>query len=89
MAEAPQPIADQPVVAQIEPDKPIAAEPEIATAETVELQAPTPARKVNRRATKASPGSAAKERPAKQPAGVSQSFGEHTPAFMLRPVKVA
>jgi superfamily II DNA/RNA helicase len=30
-----------------------------------------------------------KERPAKKPAGAPQPFGEHTPAFMLRPVNVA
>ena len=79
MAEAPQPVA-----VQIEPDKPIAAEPEIVAAEAVEVQAPAPARKVNRRGTKAAPASAAKK-----PAVTSQSFGEHTPAFMLRPVDVA
>jgi len=98
-AETPRIEPAKPVTAEIEPAKPDAAKPDaakpvIVAAEAVEEQAseptrPAPARKANRRATEASLGDAATERPAKQPAGVSQSFGEHTPAFMLRPVKVA
>jgi superfamily II DNA/RNA helicase len=83
-AESPQPVAVQIVPDQPIADKPIADQPEIVATEAVEVQAPAPARKVNRRATKTPPTSAAKN-----PTASSQSFGEHTPAFMLRPVNVA
>jgi superfamily II DNA/RNA helicase len=78
-AEAAQPVAAQPVVA-----KPVAVEPQIAEPEVVESRAPAPPRRAAHRATKAGATSAAKK-----PAGAAQPFGEHTPAFMLRPVNVA
>ncbi len=91
--------AAAPVAAEIEPVAPRVAEPEIAGAEIaqpeiVEARAPAPPRRAAPRATKAgapeaATKSAAKVRPAKTPAGAPQPFGEHTPAFMLRPVNVA
>jgi superfamily II DNA/RNA helicase len=71
--------AFEPVVA-----KPVVAEPEIAL-----TRAPAPRQKAAKSAAKAEPRSAAKARPATKPAGATKSFGEHTPAFMLRPVNVA
>ena len=81
---AAEPVAAEPVAARIEPAKPVAVQPEI-----VEAQAPARPRKAAQRATKAATKNAGKERPAKAPAGAPQPFGEHTPAFMLRPVNVA
>jgi len=71
--------------------KPVAAEPATVT------QAPAPHRMAPRKpaeeTTERTPKKAAKSissaRPAKQPAGATKPFGEHTPAFMLRPVNVA
>ena len=99
MTEAAAPVAAAPVAAEIEPVAPRVAEPEIAGAEIaqpeiVEARASAPPRRAAHRAIKAgapeaATKSAAKERPAKTPAGAPQPFGEHTPAFMLRPVNVA
>ena len=72
---------------------PVAAEPISAEPEFAETQAPAPPQRAQRAieagAAEAATNSAAKERPAKTPAGAPQPFGEHTPAFMLRPVNVA
>jgi hypothetical protein len=48
-----------------------------------------PAEEATQRAPQKATKSSATARPATQPAGATKSFGEHTPAFMLRPVNVA
>ncbi len=81
----------EPVVAPPIAPEPTVAEPAIVT------QAPAPHRMAPRKpaeeATQRAPHKATKSsataRPATQPAGATKSFGEHTPAFMLRPVNVA
>jgi hypothetical protein len=73
----------------------VVVEPEIAPAviaepEAIKTQAPEPRQRAARRVTKVdAPEAPAKKRPAKKPAGAGEPFGEHTPAFMLRPVNVA
>jgi superfamily II DNA/RNA helicase len=89
-----QPVAVEPVAVEPESAQPEIAQPDIAEPEAIKTQAPAPRRRAARRDTKAgapeAPAkSAAKERPAKKPAGAAEPFGEHTPAFMLRPVNVA
>ena len=64
-------------------------EPAIAAMEAIEVQAPVPPRKVDQCATEPAAKRAPKKRLAKKPAVATQSFGEHTPAFMLRPVNLA
>ena len=85
-AAAAEPVATEPAAARIAPAKPVAAEPVIAEAAIVEARAPAPPKRATRRATEAATKGAAKQRPPKTPAGAPQPFGEHTPAFMLRPV---
>ncbi|MHA1153643.1 MAG: DEAD/DEAH box helicase [Alphaproteobacteria bacterium] len=94
-----QPVAAEPVAANFRPEKPAAVvvqiagpeiiQPEIDEPEIVQARAPARPRKAAQRAAKAGATSTAKERPAKKPAGTAEPFGEHTPAFMLRPVNVA
>ena len=88
-AEATGPVAAGPVAAQIGPAKPVAAKPDAVAPEFAEARTPAPRKRAAPRATKTGATSAAKERPAKKPAGTTEPFGEHTPAFMLRPVNVA
>ena len=73
-----------PVEAQPEIVAPIVTQPEIA-----EIRTAAPRQKAAKRAPRAEPKSTAAERPARKSESTTKPFGEHTPAFMLRPVKVA